>query len=102
MYAIVETGGKQYPVEEGQLIKVEKLEGEVGSSIDLDRVLFLGGDSLKVGKPFVEGALVKATIKAQGKASKIVVGKFKAKKGYHRKRGHRQPYTLIQIDQING
>ena len=102
MYAIVETGGKQYPVEEGQLIKVEKLEGEVGSSIDLDRVLFLGGDSLKVGKPFVEGALVKATIKAQGKAPKSVVGKFKAKKGYHRKRGHRQPYTLIQIDQING
>lgn len=102
MYAIVETGGKQYPVEEGQLIKVEKLEGEVGSSIDLDRVLFLGGDSLKVGKPFVEGALVKATIKAQGKTPKIVVGKFKAKKGYHRKRGHRQPYTLIQIDQING
>ncbi len=102
MYAIVETGGKQYPVEEGTVLKVEKLEGEVGSVLDLDKVLAIGGDSLKVGKPFLEGASVKATIKAQGKNPKILVGKFKAKKGYHRKRGHRQPYTLIQIDQING
>lgn len=102
MYAIIETGGKQYPVKEGDLLKVEKLDGEVDSTINIDKVLAIGGDSLKTGKPYLEGASVKATIKAQGKNPKIVVGKFKAKKGYHRKRGHRQPYTLIQIDQING
>ncbi|MDD7732348.1 MAG: 50S ribosomal protein L21 [Firmicutes bacterium] len=102
MYAVIKTGGKQYQVEEGQVLRIEKVKGEVGDKIALDQVLVIGGDSLKVGKPFLEGAKVEATIKAQDKAKKVIVGKFKAKKGYKRKQGHRQPYTLISIDQIQG
>lgn len=102
MYAVIKTGGKQYQVEEGQILRIEKVKGEVGDKIALDQVLVVGGDSLKVGKPYLEGAKVEATIKAQDRAKKIIVGKFKAKKGYKRKQGHRQPYTLISIDHIQG
>lgn len=102
MYAIVETGGKQYRVEEGQSLRVEKLDGEVGTLVELDKVLMIGGDSLKLGTPYVDGAVVTCKIEDHGKGKKIVVGKFKAKKGYRRKQGHRQPYTLISVEKING
>lgn len=101
MYAVLETGGKQFRVQVGDQIKVEKITAEVGESIALDKVLMLGGDSLKVGKPYVEGAGVKATVLAHGKEKKILVGKFRPKSGYRRTRGHRQPYTLLKIEAIN-
>lgn len=102
MYAVIQTGGKQYQVKEGELVKVEKLDAEVGSTVSFDEVLLIGGDTLKVGKPFVEGAKVTATVEAQGKNKKVVVGKFKPKKGYRRKQGHRQPFTLVKVDAIVG
>lgn len=102
MYAIIETGGKQYRVEEGQSLKVEKLAAEVGDSVTFDQVLLVGGDELNVGQPYVDGAKVTASVLEQGKNKKIVVGKFKAKKGYRRKRGHRQPYTMVKVESIVG
>ncbi|MCT2537962.1 50S ribosomal protein L21 [Aquibacillus koreensis] len=102
MYAIIETGGKQLKVEEGQEIFVEKLEGEEGSSVTFDKVLFVGGDDVKVGAPYVDGASVTAKVEKQGRQKKITVMKFKAKKNYHRKQGHRQPYTKLTIEKING
>ncbi|MDD7592743.1 MAG: 50S ribosomal protein L21 [Peptoniphilaceae bacterium] len=100
MYAIVEMGGKQYQVQAGDRIKVEKLANEVGDQIAIDRVLAVGGDELKVGAPYVEGATVKAAVKEQGKEKKVTVGKFRPKSGYRRTRGHRQPYTLLEIEGI--
>ncbi|MDD7543419.1 MAG: 50S ribosomal protein L21 [Peptoniphilaceae bacterium] len=100
MYAVVETGGKQYQVQNGDLVKVEKLKAEVGEKVTLDQVLFIGGESVHVGNPLVEGAKVVATVEAQGKAKKVIIGKFKAKKGYRRTQGHRQPYTLLKIASI--
>ncbi len=102
MYAIVETGGKQYRVEEGQSLRVEKLAGEAGDKVQLDKVLMLGGDSLKLGSPYLDGASVDCKIENHGKGKKIVIGKFKSKKGYKRKQGHRQPYTQILVEKING
>ncbi|EDO0500691.1 50S ribosomal protein L21 [Listeria monocytogenes] len=101
MYAIIETGGKQIKVEAGQEIYVEKLAGEVGDVVTFDKVLFVGGDSAKVGVPFVEGATVTAKIEKQGRAKKLTVYKYKPKKNYHKKQGHRQPYTKLTIDAIN-
>ncbi|QDP40739.1 50S ribosomal protein L21 [Radiobacillus deserti] len=101
MYAIIETGGKQVKVEEGQAIYVEKLEGEAGSTVTFDKVLFVGGDDVKVGAPFVDGASVTAKVEKQGRAKKVTVIKFKAKKNYRRKQGHRQPYTKVTIEKIN-
>ena len=101
MYAIIETGGKQIKVEAGQEIYVEKLNGEAGDVITFDKVLFVGGDDTKVGVPFVEGATVTAKVEKQGRAKKIVVFKYKAKKNYHKKQGHRQPYTKVVIEKIN-
>ncbi|EAD7290213.1 50S ribosomal protein L21 [Listeria monocytogenes] len=101
MYAIIETGGKQIKVEAGQEIYVEKLAGEVGDVITFDKVLFVGGDSAKVGIPFVEGATVTAKVEKQGRAKKLTVYKYKPKKNYHKKQGHRQPYTKLTIDAIN-
>ncbi|MBC1545632.1 50S ribosomal protein L21 [Listeria sp. FSL L7-1435] len=101
MYAIIETGGKQIKVEAGQEIYVEKLAGEVGDVVTLDKVLFVGGDSAKVGVPFVEGATVTAKVEKQGRAKKLTVYKYKPKKNYHKKQGHRQPYTKLTIDAIN-
>ncbi|AFH80108.1 TPA: 50S ribosomal protein L21 [Listeria monocytogenes] len=101
MYAIIETGGKQIKVEAGQEIYVEKLAGEVGDVITFDKVLFVGGDSAKVGVPFVEGATVTAKVEKQGRAKKLTVYKYKPKKNYHKKQGHRQPYTKLTIDAIN-
>lgn len=103
MYAVVETGGKQYKVSEGDVIYVEKLEGNQGDSIDLDKVLLVSNEGdIKVGKPYVEGAKVSASIEEQGKAKKILVFKFKAKKDYRKKQGHRQPFTKLKISKING
>ncbi|WP_033543474.1 50S ribosomal protein L21 [Planococcus sp. CAU13] len=101
MYAIIETGGKQIKVEAGQEIYVEKLNGEAGDVITFDKVLFVGGDDTKVGVPFVEGATVTAKVEKQGKQKKITVFKYKAKKNYRKKQGHRQPYTKLTIDAIN-
>lgn len=101
MYAIIETGGKQIKVEEGQEIYIEKLNVADGDSVTFDKVLFVGGDDVKVGSPIVEGATVTAKVEKHGRAKKIIVFKFKAKKNYRRKQGHRQPYTKVVIEKIN-
>ena len=102
MYAVVETGGKQVKVSEGSVIYVEKLEAEVGETVTFDKVLMVGGDSVKIGNPYVEGASVTATVEKQGKHRKIIVFKMKPKKKYRRKKGHRQPYTKLTVTTING
>ncbi|MBU0904605.1 MAG: 50S ribosomal protein L21 [Planococcaceae bacterium] len=101
MYAIIETGGKQIKVEKGQEIYIEKLGVDAEDVFTFDKVLFVGGDNVKVGVPFVEGATVKATVVKNGRGKKITVFKYKAKKNYRRKQGHRQPYTKLVIDEIN-
>ena len=101
MYAIIETGGKQIRVEEGQTIYIEKLNAEAGETVTFEKVLFVGGDSVKVGSPVVDGASVTAKVEKQGRAKKITVFKYKAKKNYRRKQGPRQPYTKVVIDAIN-
>jgi large subunit ribosomal protein L21 len=101
MYAVVVTGGKQYRVQEGDVLFVEKLNAEVETTIELNEVLAVGKeDGLIVGKPVVEGAKVVAKVLAQGKAKKIIVFKFKRKLDYRKKQGHRQAYTKIQIEKI--
>ncbi|MEQ2400602.1 50S ribosomal protein L21 [Peptoniphilus hominis (ex Hitch et al. 2025)] len=101
MYAIIETGGKQYVVEAGDKIKVEKLDVKEGDKVTFDKVLFVSGDETKVGAPFVDGAKVEAKVLAQGKNKKVVVYKYKSKKNERKKNGHRQPYTLVEISGIN-
>lgn len=102
MYAIVETGGKQFKVSQGDTIYVEKLDGEVGSNVVLDKVFLVQGESdLKVGTPVVEGAQVVAKVLEHGRGKKIVVFKYKSKKNYHKKQGHRQPYTKLSIESID-
>lgn len=101
MYAIIKTGGKQYKVEEGKTLRIEKLDVQVGEEITFDQVLLVSdGDDLKVGTPVVEGAKVNATVLAQKKSKKVIIFKFKAKKNYRKKKGHRQPYTEVSIDKI--
>ncbi len=100
MYAIIKTGGKQYKVSEGDLVRVEKLPNEIGDTVEFDEVLLIGGDEVKVGAPTVENAKVSATVEDQAKDKKIVVFKYKPKKMYRKKQGHRQPYTLVKIDSI--
>lgn len=101
MYAVLSTGGKQYRVQEGDVIFVEKLNAEVDSTVELTEVLAVSnGDALKVGAPVVEGAKVVAKVLSQGKAKKITVFKYKAKKDYRKKTGHRQPYTKLVIEKI--
>ncbi len=100
MYAVIKTGGKQYQVQEGDLLKVEKLNAEVGTKVTFDEVLLVSGDDMKIGQPVVEGAKVTASVENHGKAKKIIVGKFKAKKNYKKKQGHRQPFTLVKIEAI--
>ena len=102
MYAIIRTGGKQYQVEAGDRLRVEKLEGEVGATVELDEVLLLvDGESIQIGRPVVEGAKVLATIVEQGRQKKIIVFKKKRRKGYQVKKGHRQFYTALNIDTIS-
>lgn len=101
MYAIIETGGKQIKVTEGQEIFVEKLASDVDEEVTFDQVLFIGGDAVKVGNPYVEGASVTAKVERHGRGKKITVFKYKPKKNYSRKQGHRQPYTKLVIEKIN-
>ncbi|MCE4956221.1 50S ribosomal protein L21 [Macrococcus capreoli] len=101
MFAIIETGGKQLKVEQGQEIWVEKLDAEAGSTFTFDQVLMVGGDSVKIGSPVVEGATVTAKVEKHGRGKKITVFKYKPKKNYKRKQGHRQPYTKLVIEAIN-
>ena len=102
MYAIIRTGGKQYQVEAGTQLRVEKLTGAVGDTVELDDVLLVAdGEDVKIGQPVIEGAKVTATIKEQGKARKVLVFKKKRRKGYQVKNGHRQMYTALEINEIN-
>ena len=102
MYAIVKTGGKQYKVSEGDVLFVEKLDAKDGDVVTFDEVLACSnGNGLVVGTPVVEGASVQAKVLEQGKAKKVIVFKYKAKKDYRRKQGHRQPYTKVVIEKIN-
>jgi large subunit ribosomal protein L21 len=101
MYAVVNTGGKQYRVEKGETLRIEKIPGEVGSQVTFDKVLMVAdGKTIRVGQPLLEKALVQASIVEQDKAKKIIVFKYKRRKRYRRKQGHRQPYTAIRIDGI--
>lgn len=101
MYAIVETGGKQYRVEKGSLVKVEKLPVAEGEKVVLDKVLAVGsGDDLLVGSPYLEGAKIVACVQQQGKGKKIIVFKYKPKKNYRRKQGHRQLFTELLVEEI--
>jgi len=104
MYAVIETGGKQYRVETGKLFEHERLDGiAVGESVQFDKVLLIvDGDNVRVGTPYVEGASVKGELLEDGKAKKIVVYKYKSKKGYRRKQGHRQPVMSTRITSIDG
>ena len=101
MYAIIATGGKQYKVSEGDVIRVEKLGAEKDSVVTFDQVLAVNNGELKVGTPTVAGATVKATVIEEGRGKKIIVYKYKRKTGYHKKNGHRQAYTKVKIDTIN-
>lgn len=102
MHAVIKTGGKQYRVALGEVVKVEKLEGEVGANLKISDVLAVGeGEGLKIGTPMVEGASVSAVIVEQGKHKKLVVFKKKKRKGYTKKQGHRQLFTSIRIESIN-
>ena len=100
MYAIIATGGKQYKVSEGDVIKVEKLDAEAGNVVTFDQVIAVKDDELKVGEAVVN-ATVTATVMDQGKGKKVIVYTYKRKTGYHKKNGHRQAYTAVKIDKIN-
>ncbi len=102
MYAVIETGGKQYRVQEGDVIVVEKLDAAVGEKITFDRVLLLSdGETIKVGTPVVESCNVYGSVVEHGKGEKVVIFKYKAKKDYRKKQGHRQPYTMIKIEKVS-
>lgn len=102
MYAVIETGGKQYRVQEGDVLNVEKLNAEAGEKIEFTKVLALSDDNgLTVGKPYIENAKVEAEVVANGKAQKVIIFKYKSKKDYRKKQGHRQPYTMIKIEKVS-
>ncbi|ADO58089.1 50S ribosomal protein L21 [Paenibacillus jamilae] len=101
MYAIIETGGKQYKVQEGDVLFIEKLEANDGETVTFDRVLAVSGDNgLTAGTPLLSGASVTAKVEKHGQGQKVVVYKYKPKKNYHVKQGHRQPYTKVTIEKI--
>ena len=101
MYAVVTTGGKQYKVEEGETLRVEKIAGDVGSSVTFDRVLMISdGETVSIGQPVLDDASVEGHIVEQGKSKKIIIFKYKRRKRYRRKHGHRQQYTAVKIDSI--
>lgn len=103
MYAIIKSGGKQYRVEEGQIIKVEKLPLAAEQPVEFNQVLSIAGeDGVRYGQPFVEGAKVTGKVLEQGKHKKVIVFKYRAKKRYRRKSGHRQPYTKVLVEKIEG
>ena len=101
MYAIIKTGGKQYKVEEGKAIYIEKLNVEAGETVNFEEVILVGGENTKVGVPLVDGAKVEGTVEKQGREKKVTTFKYKPKKHSHRKQGHRQPYTKVMINTIN-
>lgn len=102
MFAVIETGGKQYRVKEGSVINVEKLTGEIGEEIGLEKILMLGeGDSVTIGKPYIDGAKVNALVKDQGRDKKINIVKFHRRKHYRKQMGHRQSFTQLEIKQIS-
>ncbi|MDD3852846.1 MAG: 50S ribosomal protein L21 [Syntrophomonadaceae bacterium] len=103
MYAVIKTGGKQYKVDEGSVLKVEKLEAQPGDRITLDQVLMIGDDAgVKIGDPLVANASVTVQVLEQGREKKIIVYKYKKRKNYHKKQGHRQPFTKIKVEKIEG
>lgn len=103
MYAVIKTGGKQYRVAQGDKVRVEKLPGNVGDNVTLDQVLLVSsGEGVKVGAPIVGGAKVEAKIVAQDRSPKIIIFKFRRRKNYRRKTGHRQPFTALEITGISG
>ena len=103
MYAVIATGGKQYRVAEGDVIKVEKLNAEAGSAVDFDKILLVGeGDSVKIGAPYVDGGKVTATVKSHGRGKKIEIVKFRRRKHHRKQMGHRQDFTEVQITGISG
>ena len=103
MYAVIQTGGKQYRVKSGEQLKVELLAAEVGATVSFDRVLMLGeGEGVRVGAPFLDGATVKATVLAQGRGEKIRIFKLRRRKHFAKTQGHRQGYTEVRIDEIVG
>ena len=103
MYAVIQTGGKQYRVKSGEQVKIEALPAAVGTAVSFDRVLMLGeGEGVRVGAPFVAGASVKATVVAQGRGEKLRIFKLRRRKHYQKTQGHRQSYTEVRIDEIVG
>ena len=102
MYAVVEFKGKQYRAEQGAVLRVDRFDAEKGSSVALDKVVLVSGEQIKVGSPYVAGASVKTTVQDEVKGDKIVVFKYKPKKDYRRKTGHRQLYTLLKVEEIVG
>ncbi|KHF24181.1 50S ribosomal protein L21 [Solemya velum gill symbiont] len=103
MYAVIQTGGKQYRVSEGATLRVEKIKADEGASIEIDKVLMVGeGDSVKIGSPYVDGGKVTATVKAHGRGKKVNIIKFKRRKHHMKRQGHRQSYTELEITGIAG
>lgn len=102
MYAIIQSGAHQYRIAEGDVIDVERLSAGEGESVDLEQVLLVSGDKVRVGTPYVDGAVVKATVLGEAKGKKLTVLRYKSKSRYRRKTGHRQKYTRLQIDSIEG
>ena len=103
MYAVIETGGKQYRVQEGDVLNIEKLNVCAGEKVEFDRVLVLAKEGdLKVGAPYVEGAKVFGEVVENGKGQKVIIYKYKSKKDYRKKQGHRQPYTMVKIESLDG
>ena len=103
MYAVIKTGGKQYRVREGVSLAVEKLDAEPGATVEFDQVLLVSdGTNIRIGTPFVEGGKVTAVVQTQGKGRKVGIVKFRRRKGYKRMKGHRQPYTRVQVTGIVG
>ena len=102
MYAVIKTGGKQYRVAPGQKLKIEQIPADIGQEISLDQVLSVGeGEQLKIGTPFVEGAVVKATVLAQGRHPKVKIFKMRRRKHYQKRQGHRQNFTEVRIEAIS-
>ncbi|MDR3160840.1 MAG: 50S ribosomal protein L21 [Spirochaetaceae bacterium] len=102
MYALMEFKGKQYKAEKGALVKVDRVDAEPGAAVNIDSVLLLSGDTVTVGAPYVRGAQVRAVVEGHEKGRKIVVFKYKPKKDYRRKQGHRQNYSILKIEDITG
>jgi large subunit ribosomal protein L21 len=100
MYALVEFKGKQYKVEKGTVLKVDKIDAEPGVALDIDTVLLVSGDTVTVGSPYVQGAKVSATVESHGRDKKIIVFEYKPKKDYRRKKGHRQEFSVLKIEEI--